>query len=556
MTEVFHRTNYTGVRAEGTAFARAVVNGEKITVYEKFLRKAEKSGVLYEHLSLTITYSAHTNAHGVKYLKVEEKSSNLKTKDTSLQLALSGTSLRYTGLLLSSEAYEVFLMETISSWFNLPASPEVLQDGFSLIFPALSFVQPDDKEGSLMKTLWTLERLSGRTTRVASSLREGHTFHEAARSLFGDTIQSGEDSELLKQYPKLMLVADMNLGMALSEFLRKTPSLIENMRHLGYFEMSSIKLMLNYLPEPKRETILGILADRSKSSLHQSKDGSPEGHIRLGKSPLNYAPLTPKVKHKELSEEMFEIFTLPLQGGTEHPANSSHPRTVQSCLRYWFAEHVLEPLVKSATSMQEVVSRFNELLMPECNDTILPDYGLGKGATGVNFDVDRRGTVFASVTYPRERHFSSSRDTTECDLIYGLYDLSRCKEDPLRIEYGNHYFIGANGTLNMIIGHVFSLEGFLAMVESGVREVDKRLIKLGREVTPANRKAYLAFGHKDRKFRNTWRYYDLGVTHARKVLTLKSLNVTSKRDIEMYAALPDEIFYELTEMESPQALTS
>lgn len=102
-------------------------------------------------------------------------------------------------------------------------------------------------------------------------------------------------------------------------------------------------------------------------------------------------------------------------------------------------------------------------------------------------------------------------------------------------------------------GEFYSLDDILQMIEDGILIVDEQLRKLGRKVTPENRLAFLSLGIKERKFKGTWKYYDLGVTDPYKILMLKKNKVFGKKDIQTYSALPDEMFYEFLALGSTES---
>jgi hypothetical protein len=78
---------------------------------------------------------------------------------------------------------------------------------------------------------------------------------------------------------------------------------------------------------------------------------------------------------------------------------------------------------------------------------------------------------------------------------------------------------------------------------------------MGRKITPENRTAFLTFGNKERKFKNTWKYYDWGVTDCNKIRALKMCKITKKDDVLMFNMLPDDMFYELLALQSGLALS-
>ena len=92
------------------------------------------------------------------------------------------------------------------------------------------------------------------------------------------------------------------------------------------------------------------------------------------------------------------------------------------------------------------------------------------------------------------------------------------------------------------------------IIERGVIETDQILAKLGRQNTPAHRAAFLTMQREQRKFKNTWKYYDLGVTDPYKILILKRNKIFGTKDIETYSALPDEMFYEFLALSSGESI--
>lgn len=95
---------------------------------------------------------------------------------------------------------------------------------------------------------------------------------------------------------------------------------------------------------------------------------------------------------------------------------------------------------------------------------------------------------------------------------------------------------------------VHSLDDLLFVIEEGAKRAEEHLERLGRKISLENKVSYLSFPGNERKFRNTWRYYDLGITDLDRILALKQAKIHSKEDIIAYGGLPDEMFKELVQL--------
>lgn len=539
---VFHLNNYTGRPREGTHLARAIVKGEKISIYTNMLTKSN-TGKLFETMSNVVVYSTHVNDHGVKYLKVQKRVPQGDLEDVTVELMAYKEVLYYVQFLASSKALEKFLEKAISRWFKIPYSPNQLKEHPRILFPALTGNAEELRP--LLKELRELDVVSLHDGRVPNALRTSADLSSALKSICGKTVQSETDISLLLHNPNLLHIADMKLGMTLSEFVASGGPIFPDWINRPTRQV--LKFLLEHLPDTKRESILNILRDSKASPLlHAERSASREEtywgdacHYAISCVRLNLS----KVQREVLAEELFQCFTLPLE---KVLGRSPRERVLIGQLQRWMAENIVEPEVVSEATVEDVNAVFHELLMPDCAHGLDVSCEHGKAAKGIRFKIDQRGTTFCTVS--DSYALTPIGEENYTDLASNLVLLAgRSNGRILHIKLGGHVYVTSDGKQILLDGDIYTLDKIIELIRRGVKETDKQLARLGREITPQNRVAYLTFGtfaKEERKLKSTWLYYDLGVTEPSKIVALNEARITNPRDIEMYASLPDDMFYD------------
>lgn len=551
VTRMFYLNNYNRRRREGTNFARVTVRGEKISVHTKTLETSKGTGNLVEVLVSVITYSTHVNRHGAKYLKVEKTLPKGPTEDVCVELMSYKEVLYYVQFLGASKTLETFLEKSISRWFKIPYSPGCLKNKYLLLFPSLTAYKEDEIR-PLLKELRELDISGGRDGRVVNALRASADLSSALKRLCGETLQNEADVMHLLRSPHLLHVADMELGMTISEFVESS----ENPPPLSIRQsVNVLKFMLKHLAGDKKEAVLSILRGSRISPLLDS-DRAPERGKTYWREACQYVDsclhLTlPKAQCEAMAEELFTYFTLPI---VEVVGFYPTERTLDLRFQRWVSENVLEPAVVSEATVEDVQTVFREAFMPDCNHGIEVECEHDAGARGIRFKTDQRGTTFCTVS--DSYALTAFGEENYTDLTSNLVLLAgRSNGRILHIGIGGHRYVDSiYGKMTLLDGDIYPLDKMMQLIRLGVEETDKRLTKLGRKTTPQNRVAYLKFGKEERDFKIAWKYYDLGVTTPAKIVALMQAKITSQRDIEMYASLPDDMFYEFLETASGKKL--
>ena len=212
--------------------------------------------------------------------------------------------------------------------------------------------------------------------------------------------------------------------------------------------------------------------------------------------------------------------------------------------RYWYAGKFFEPRMRTERTVAEVEARFFELFhsVPWGHILLTPDY------FSVKWTETSDGLRFCSfppfVKFPEPEH---------TELLLLLDTIVPDKARPKMVGAGFNAYV-EDGKVRPVQGTVFSTEDILSLIEAGVEAVDAELVRLDRPVTPENRTAYLLMDPVERRFKNTWFYYDLGVTDNHKVIAFKKSGIKDKKKVGMYNALPHEMFYELLSLEAGEEL--
>jgi hypothetical protein len=244
------------------------------------------------------------------------------------------------------------------------------------------------------------------------------------------------------------------------------------------------------------------------------------------------SPLRPKLA-REFLKSLQETYEEMLNSESSR-MHSQINNELSNVFRYWFAQVVLEPSMKTELTVEDVETHFHSLF----------NTPLRNGPSLIHL-IRKKDTVFCGISLSNHRYSK--------DIFTSLKALVRKLPKGKGAGAGFHWlngYVAEDGAFVMSSYEFYSLDDLRTIIDRGTAIVDEYLVELGRDITPENRCAFLTFAHKDRKFKNTWKFYDWGVTDPAKILALKKSKVVRKQDVQMYNELPDEMFYELLSLEA------
>lgn len=530
----YDRRNSSCVRAEGTYLIRVFITGNKITVYEKEIVTTAKSGVLFEKITAQRTYALETNSNGDKYLRIFNKSAGGSITDGSMTEFSADTELFFS-YYVSNDSYSALIEETLCQWFGLQYSSGVIEKFKNMIlFPVMQ--DSSAKLGRAEKRI--LAEVQTCTSTVTKAMRENNNWDSLLQSL-GSSIQSSEDSDIILKDFSLLPFAVIKLGQPFSDIHSQFPEETKAFNQVfNEFDIKCLRFMFDNITEAERsralKMVMSIIRLRRENT---NVTGKSRRVFHNGKAPFHRVP-------KKLRSSLAGAFFMSLidvEYGLYHEITHYEGSylSVQfwNICRYWYAEFIMEPLLKSEITSIDVETLFIELFNTPCE----------MGSQGIKFHNLKSGQVFCSIS----SSYSGGVVEYQTDLFTSLAALAKCriKSKGTDTTLLNGY-LNPEGKFIPLTGKIYSLDDLMNIVQSAVTELDKHLAKLGRAITPENRVAYLTFGHKERKFKNTWRLYDLGLREPKRILALKKCRIAKKSDVLLYAELPDEMFYELIQLES------
>jgi hypothetical protein len=522
---------------ENANLTRVIVTDTKITVYNKRLMRNPKTDVLYEKIIGKDIFSLHENRNGTKYLKHFRKVfESSDVMDISLS-SLTKNLFKYPATLMSS-AGEEFIEKSILSWFDYDDSRSLNDVKALLLFPALR--NAGLSSSKLPMLLQDMQKDYGIVTKA---LRENDSWLAFIMDICKPTMKTVNDAAFVHANIEAMLpVAMMNLGMTVSELAENDKyALLEVRKSFMEIDLKFIHFMFKYIPSAERNDALVTLlvlvrAHQARRQLRNPKNSTNFAYVNtdlnLNKVPLQVRPKLATEFLKSLQETYTEVCS--------SVATSNTQITTELCnvFRYWFYQVVMEPSFKTEITVETLDDRFKELFNAPLRNQPSPIVMVTKG--NLTFCVLKQSRL------SRQEIYSS-------DVFLSLKALAKNLPRDRGIQAGYHFlngYVAADGDFMLSPGEFYSLEDIQQIIDEGVTQVDAELAKLGRDITPENRTAFLTLGIKERRYKGTWKYYDLGVTDPDKILLLKKNGISSKRDIQTYSALPDEMFYEFLALHS------
>lgn len=537
----------------GTHFQRVFVTDDKITVYKKRMIKTRKAGVPFEQVLSQMTYKRCTNKHGQKYLQILSRSATRKFSDYAMMNTLG------IGPLNLFPECQKLLDDTLEGWFGdlydrLDTGKQDGEQARKLVLPAFRDPHFPQLGASLRADL------SDSTGMVVKALRENDSWAGFVKMMCGDTVKTDADVALLRNNPSLLRLAVMKLGTTISEFNARTNAGLKLNAASPETKMLScmfswtiytcLEFMFKYLPQADREIALKLmlgLAEMTKENLSKFNDGVSHlgGQLPYKRIPTRLRPELAQLILTTLSESYEKLagdtpsdeavrFLTPMHFSPTHPTLHT---MLSDNIATWFATTVTMPSLQTALTVSDIKTRFTEIL-------------------GVEFPGENQYVRFYS---EGDTEFCTMKDraTPKPQRYEGLLTsfLNLAKPSQMRGLYANPNtrFNGylKEGKFEGLNSPIYSLDDLMALMDKAALELDRRLTKLGRDITPANRVAYLSFGKqefgaKERDYKNTWFYYDLGITDIERILVYKKARIRSKKEVGIYKELPEEMFQELT----------
>lgn len=542
--EFYSLRNPLRERKEGTEVYRVFVTEKKITVYSKVIVKTAKSGVLFEKVLSQQTFSLHENRNGASYLKRFNKSPGGSINDTSLEAALPIRTALDPNLIAFNipSPCRILVEETILGWFGYDYTENLLsqlQD--KLLFPALN--DPEfPRDATLAKTLTELQVM---TSVVTKALRENDSWIDFILDVGHRTVHTMEDISIVKDHPnELLPISDIELPPLSALYEKNSEALLNVVSTFTPHDRSLIRFMFKNLPlESRFEALVAMLAlskvhlecfTKNRSFRYASRYQSLESALKR----------VPSNRRGELAEKLLKSFTgnyISAQGNDGPVAFQDDFIITQlsHTFRYWFAQEILEPNLMAKTTIEDIDARFVELF----------DVPLSGNDSPVKFHKKEKLNFCSLHAFFASGKVRSYDGNDLFVSLCALIDKNRPQDKGTRADlYPLNGYVGEDRVFVPVSGGLYSLDDLMQIIDSGIAILDEKLVKMGRTITPDNRRAFLNLRSRERDFRNTWKYYDLGVTDVTKILALKKAKITSKRDILTYKELPDEMFYELTAM--------
>lgn len=533
--------NPNGERTEGVKLARVVISDTKITRYSKQILKTDKSGTLYEKATAKQEFSLHTNRNGEKYLKSFSLGHN-GFVDNSLDMYKDSDKSLDVSNITNGECSRL-VRATIVGWFG----SEYISQHFNkcrgeMLFPALR----DKTFPRNPEMVRVLTELQSSSYPVTKALRENNSWDSFIADICKPTVKTDRDVSLVKQRPEALLpIAVMDLGSPFSTLYPSTSrnwvTVLMLSKAFDGLDLNYIRFMFKNLPQVEKakawQTLFNLtdLHERNKlkqASFHRYHYVDP--HVDLSSIPVALRSELARTLAKQLAK----AYKL-LKAGSSSVLLDSHVTTgLNNSCRRWFAKHVLAPQMKTKTTIEDLQNRLAELLGTELHQPKTPLKFIKAGKT-----------VFCLMSDPNTFLFVLSGQSEFNPNVFRVLENMASNNRPKGrgARDLNGYIYGDE--LVTLTGRVYSLDDMMNIIEKGVNETDLMLDKLGRQITPENRLAFLKMGSQ-RKFKNTWRLYDWGVTDPHRISTLKKSQVMKKSDVQTYNELPDEMFYELLALEA------
>ena len=510
-----------------TNFDRLYVSDNRITIYKKCLTRSHATGVMYEKTLRQLTLTLCTNSHGDKYIKTLYKDLN-KIYDYSLSQTLWQM---LNSLALLTESTQI-VDGKLNEWFGPDlylgletkfSSVRFKEDnGYKLTFPALRNLEMTHND-PVREVLLLLQQLRGS---IPTKLRESSNWTDFITAIsHKSTVENQADLALLKEHNQLLAFSVMPLGKPITSVVEKAGDSIHLFPSLySGFVLLTLNFVFKYCtPDEKESLLLALTRLAAESGLSSANTKQERIYFIHYINTFSRIPVKLRPYFAGLLVNYFATFEWNQSSETTLPKNTELEKRLSDIVIELHAENVLKPSLQGQSSSEDSIKeRFEEL------------YGFPLNSTYLEF-CKMDGIDFCTIP-------TSHAVNDSFHQIQGFIKKRRPNMRNLPLLYN----VKNGNAFAALKGQVYSLDDVMSLIEKGTAELDARLAKLGRAATVENRVAYLKMGvRKERQYKNTWFYYDLGVKDLEKVARLKKAKIRSKRDVLTYAELPDEMFDEL-----------
>ena len=528
--------------------SRVFVTDKKVTVYNKIIIQTSKSGVLFEKITAQQTFSLHKNRLGELYLKRLSKSASGSITDSSLDAIMRKRDADLISDVISQEC-KILVEKIILGWFGYDPSLTRMEDVYEeLLFPAL-------RDAAFPRNIAkgeTLSALQANTSLVTKALRDNNSWDSFVMDLCHSTVWSMEDVFIIQNHPdELLPIAIMELPPISVLYHEDKEPLLNVAASFRLADQNILRFMFSNLNLEDRhdalQAVLGlarIWAKRTDGTEPAYRPSFLRSEVPFKRVPAKLRPVLAQKFFNNLVET-HRKFQSP--ESTIAFQDSYLVLSLSHVFRYWFAQNVMEPQLETKTTMEDIEQRYLELFG-------VPLRAEGSLSSIMVHKVGKLDFCSLNMFYSRGKiaQYSTDLFTSLCALV----TKKRPQDKGTGAGFsGLNGYVGEDRVFVSVAGGLYSFDDILSIIELGIVATDEQLTKLGRKITPANRASFLTLGSKERKFKNTWKYYDYGVTDLTKMLALKASKITRKEEIQTYYALPDEMFYEFVALASGKELS-
>lgn len=573
------------------------LNESSLVVKEEKKAEGLNGGWFYKHLS-TRTYRSYTNKHGEKYLvvsmktsdgRVFSKSANNLHDDPFLYKTVEGKSYceamiamienHITKLLGFTFTYKVVpeIGEDDDVWYEGEVGWETAPE--TLCYPFLR--DKDNKEWMMSVLKENHARREESAVAYASTLRDdgprglvaawrsSKTPEDFIRSMvYKSAIQTTADLECLITDPSLIrLFSNLNLKMGAKEALDKGYVAIfkDSYKFMSIPELYGFKFLLDNLPKGMTVQALDLASRLAEFRKNQPIFEDDDMLCKLvefqdktsWRSPLSgttgivqkYLKFIPASDRQRFAVAFLEDFKAAYLSTEEGYALAGKIEDLKS----W--EHtnacfipVMDSLMKVHTSIylksqtSDCLARTEAASIELFGVDISLDTSLSTGSAWIEkfnttvyfYDFAKHVSEeigsfgYQGTSEPKNlfKLFRSSYDTSP--LWMSVFYRPACQ---IFRNYLPTFDYGRSGTSR------FVLASDLEMVFREIAaKIDKALLKVGQLPTPENRMLYMEARYEDKKYKSSWRYYQMGVPVDETPL-YKKAGFKSKKDILYWLGL-------------------
>ena len=366
---------------------------------------------------------------------------------------------------------------------------------------------------------------------IGWGIRNCVTLEEFIRALsFKSAVQTKEDVEAIIDNPdSLRMFANLDLGMGAKEAISSgcVTSVEENLTILSGEWLQVTRFLLTYLPKHEKQAVFDLLT--RVASHPSSKKRRHKLAVRLE---LNIVPM--KKRHS--------FAKILLQECQKSNLYEDMDPSIEKC-------QILPLDLRAAIAQTWYYAYFTTIpedSVSRCIKAAEELFGVDLKVKNGYFIEENLFDTPLGVFFLSHPHFG--KEETDGDyLLRTLFS-----DEKLRMKYKPSIAMCVRDYLPK------GYQQSATAVEAGVLEVllrkfaakiDAALVKLDVACNPVNRIIYLKAQPSNRDYKNSWRYYSLGITDATTIYKFKQAGFTSKADIrewlELRDTLPNDVYLEL-----------